>query len=536
MGAPSTMTDLTGAAVLITCRHEAILLLKWLRKSRARAICTSVNAYLILCSEGLRDTAELIDAPLAGDKANEIVLKAERLARKVDADIARCLCDVTGLYISQGWDFWDKLLFAKSLLPVREWLQTQNLTALPERIAFCHFANAQDYHHPSLVRSQLFFTALRQAGKHPVKIPLGFPLTLPHTPEVWRSKYRVSGKYLEGARLLHVPSAFYAQSELVGLYGHEGFLGLESPFYENPILRRRIELDREATAVREWPFDVADARLIYQEFAEATGLAGLEGMSQQLNHWLERLAFQYRAFKMLVMLRDRYGVSLAALADHDGGLFGPLCSAFHGQKEPVTIFPHSTICVGPLPRLDSKVIGVMESLRPLEPFDGACLPSPQLARGSPRPLALGGDFVIVLNEIDDVSGLPVHGLHEMLDFVEALASALAAKGFRPVLRARPSTPVQACRRLEIDTWDGDLGELIGRSAACIGVGQVTSAVARFWSAGVVCLQVQDRELRVHDQYLLPAGGVECFSGRPFMEMLPTLLDFIDGLVTDLTSE
>ena len=527
--------DSTEQVVLITCKHEAILLLKWFKKGQARAVCTSVNAYLLLCAEGLRDRVELIDSPLPGDKANQIVVTAERLARKVDAEIALYLAEVTGQPMAQGWDFWDKLLFAKSLLPVLEWLRANDLRRLPERLVVCQFANAQDYLHPSLIRSQILSDALRRAGKRLVKIPIDFPLTLPHTPGVWRSTYRAPGKYLEGARLVHVPSAFYAQAELVRLYGYEGFLGLESPYYDNPILTRRILLDRDNPSSRVWPFDMDVPRHIYQGFVKELGLAGLGGMSSQLDHWQERLAFQYRAFKMLSMLRERYGVSLAALSDHDAGLFGPLCAAFGGQQEPVAIFPHSTICVGPLPRLACKVTGVMASLRPLEPYDSAPLPAATLTQGAPRRFNAAGAIAIVLNEIDDVSGLPVHGLDDLLDFVEALASALLARGLRPVLRARPSTPVQAHRRLALETWDADLDELVAASAACIGIGQVTSAVSRFWSAGVACAQVQDRELRVHDGYLLPAAGVRCFAGRPFDELLPEVLSFIDGLPAEATT-
>lgn len=527
--------DSTEQVVLITCKHEAILLLKWLKKGQARAVCTSVNAFLLLCAEGLRDRVELIDSPLPGDKANEIAVTAERLARKVDAEIALYLAEVAGQPMAQGWDFWDKLLFAKSLLPVLEWLQTNDLRGLPDRLAVCQFANAQDYFHPSRIRSQIIVDALRQAGTRVAKIPIEFPLFFPHVPGIWRCAYRVSGKFLEHARLVYVPSTFYAQGALSKRYGGEGFLALESPYYETKLHGRRIELDRSNPMARNLPFDADVSRSIYQTFLRELGLAELDGVPLQVDHWVERLAFQFRAFKMLSMLRGKYAVSLAALSDHDGGLFGPVCSAFHDQREPVTIFPHSTICVGPLPRMACEVTGVMASLRPLEPYDSAPLPAATITQGAPRPFDAAGAIAIVLNEIDDVSGLPVHGLDDLLDFVEALASALLARGLRPVLRARPSTPIQAYRKLELETWDADLGELVAVSTACIGIGQVTSAVSRFWSAGVVCAQVQDRELRVHDGYLLPAEGVRCFAGRPFDESLPEVLSFIDSLSVEATT-
>ena len=527
--------DWAGQAVLITCQHDAVLLLKWLKKFHVRAVCTSVNAYLLLCAEGLRNRLELIDSPLPGDKANEIGVTAERLARRVDSEITQCLAETTGLPITQGWDFWDKLLFVKSVLPVVEWLRTHSLQHLPDRLAICFFANTQDYFHPSRIRSQIFADALRRAGKRVAKIPIECPFPPPYIPGVWRSSFRTSAHHLQGSRLVHLPSTFYAQAELAERYGSDEFLALESPFYETVLHGRRIELDRSSPVVRDLPFDANVPRGIYQTFLKELGLAELDGISLQLDHWLERLAFQFRAFKMLAMLREKYGVSLAALSDHDGGLFGPVCSAFHDQSEPITIFPHSTICVGPLPRLPSDVIGVMQSVRPLEPFDGAPLPAPTLVRGSPKAPDAGGKFVIVLNGIDDACGLPVHRLGDLLDFVEALAAALLARGLKPILRARPSTPVQAHRKLGIEIWDGDLGELISGSAACIGVGQVTSALTRFWCAGVPCVHIQDRKLDLYGSYLLPAKGVEWFVGRPFMEALPQVLGFVDGLVASARS-
>lgn len=522
--------DSTEQAVLITCKHEAILLVQWLKKGEARAVCTSVNAYLLLCAEGLRNRLELMDSPLPGNKFSEIVVTAERLARTVDTEISQHLTKVAGQPMAQGWDFWDKLLFAKSLLPIMEWLRTVDLRLLPDRLAVCQFANAQDYFHPSSIRSEIFCEAFKRVGKRLTRIPIEFPLPLPHTAGVWRSIYRASGKHLMGARLVHVPSAFYKVKELAQVYAKEGFLGLESPYYENRVTNKNILLDRKNVANSAWPMDMDVPRCIYGDFAEQLGLSGLRGIQLQLDHWLERLAFQFRAFKMLSILRDKYGVSLAALSDHDGGLFGPACSAFRDQKEVVALLPHSTICVGPLPRLASDAIGVMQSVRPLEPFDGAPLPAPTLVQGPPQACNVDGAFVIVLNEIDDVSGLPAHKLDDLLDFVEALASGLITRGLRPVLRARSSAPVQAVRRLKFEAWDGDLGELVTTAALCIGVGRVTSALTHFWCAGVPCLHVQDRELDPHGSYLLPAKGVECFVGRPFMEALPQVLGFVDGLV------
>ncbi len=524
--------DSSEVQVLITCKHEAVLLLGWLKKTRTRVQCTSANAFLLLCSEGLRDSVDLIDAPLSSDRANDIAVFAEQRAREVDADIARHLADATGRHISQGWDFWDKLLFGKSLLPLLEWLRTYDLHRLPNRLAVCQFANAQDYLHPSLIRSQILTDGLRRAGKRVVKIPIDCPFPPPYVPGVWRSSFRTSAHHLQGARLVHLPSTFYAQADLAERYGGNEFLALESPYYETVLHGRRIELDRSSPVVRDLPFDAEVPRGIYRAFVEELGMAGVEGSVLQVEHWLERLAFQFRAFKMLSLLRGKYGVSLAALSDHDGGLFGPVCSAFYDQREPVAIVPHSTICVGPLPRLASDVIGVMQSVRPLEPFDRAPLPAPTLVQGSPKALDAGGAFVIVLNEIDDVSGLPVHGLSELLDFVEALALGLAARGLRPVLRARPSTPVRVVGRLAIEAWDGDLGELISTAALCIGVGQVTSALTRFWCAGVPCMHVQPGELNVHGNYLLPAKGVECFTGESFMKSLPDVLLYIDRLIAE----
>ena len=523
-------TDTDDLAVLITCKHEAILLLKWLKKSRARTVCTSVNAYLLLQAEGFGETSELIDAPLPGGRAVELVAQAEYLARALDADIARYIGEVVGAPVSQGWDYWDKLLFATSLLPVAEWLRMHDLSGLPERVAVCCFASPQDYFHPSAIRTQLYAEALRRAGKRVVKIPIEYPLGPPHTPGVWQTTYRVSlpARHLKGARLVHVPSAFYAQEALVAMYGVEGFLGLDSPFYENHILLRKVDLDRGDVANRPSLIDMAEPLRLYQAFAEALGFANIDGMPQQLAHWRERLAFQFRAFKMLSLLRDRYGVGLAAISDHDGGLFGPLCSAFREQVEPVRVFPHSTISVGPLPDLASEVIGFMEPLRPLRPFDRATLPVPNLQRGIPRPCSADAAIAIVLNEIDDVSGLPVHSLRALLDFLAALVAGLLVKGLRPLLRARPSTPIRAFCDFDIETWDGDLGELISESAVYVGVGQVTTAVCRFWGAGVVCLHVQEGDLSLQDGYTLPADGVECFVGRPFMESLPEVLACIEG--------
>jgi hypothetical protein len=361
-----------------------------------------------------------------------------------------------------------------------------------------------------------------------VKIPIDCPFPPPYVPGVWRSSFRTSAHHLQGARLVHLPSTFYAQADLAERYGGNEFLALESPYYETVLHGRRIELDRSSPVVRDLPFDAEVPRGIYRAFVEQLGMAGVEGSVLQVEHWLERLAFQFRAFKMLSLLRGKYSVSLAALSDHDGGLFGPVCSAFREQVEPVRVFPHSTISVGPLPDLASEVIGFMEPLRPLRPFDGATLPVPNLQRGIPRPCSADAAIAIVLNEIDDVSGLPVHSLRALLDFLAALVAGLLVKGLRPLLRARPSTPIRAFCDFDIETWDGDLGELISESAVYVGVGQVTTAVCRFWGAGVVCLHVQEGDLSLQDGYTLPADGVECFVGRPFMESLPEVLACIEG--------
>lgn len=511
--------------VFITSNLEAHLLLDRLKRNRVRTVCASTNAYLFLHSKGLGETLELVDDQLPGGTINSILVRTERLARKLDADVARYLSQATGLQISQGWDYWDKWLFASSLLPLARWLEGSDLDFLPDRVAMCQFANPQDYFHPSLLRSQLYADSLARTGKRFVKIPFEFPLGAPHTPEVWRTSYRVSmpAKHLKGARLVHVPSAFYMQAGLSELYGREGFLGLDSPYYENPVLNRRIQLDRSATTIRPQPIEMAHPRRLYQGFVEALGLAHLEGMQRQVDHWLERLAFQYRAFKMLCTLRDRFDVQLEAITDHDGGLFGPLCSAFSAQRDSIKIVPHSTICIGPLPALRSQPFGLMASRRPLETFNGAKATAPNFLRGPEVPVAAGSKVAIVLNEIDGVSGLPVHGFRAMIDFLEGLVAGLSKMGLKPVLRARPRYPVRPFCDFDVDQWDGDLGELISETSLCIGVGQVTTAVARFWRAGVACMHVKDSELCIDEQYLLPGDGVACFVGRPYSEILPDIL-------------
>ncbi|NBU58734.1 MAG: hypothetical protein EBS23_02935 [Betaproteobacteria bacterium] len=477
----------------------------------------------------MRNQIVLLDSPLPVDRLPAIEAKANRLARELDQRVALVLSDRLGTRVAQGWEFWDKLLFAQSLGGLVEWMNTGALAELPSKVAICHFRNPQDYFHPSVIRANIIARALKRAGKEVVRIPLDYPLRLPHRPDVWACSYRVETPrhLLDGARLVHCPSALYAGEQLHRRYGGPGYIDLQSPYYDVELGRQRITLrdPQRPTAGVAVPID--EISHLYASFLQQLGLEQIPGVELQMEHWCQRLRFQMRAFKLLSVLRSRHGVVLEALADHDGGLFGPLCSAFGSQSHPVTVIPHTTVCVGPLPNLPVRTHAWMDALKPYKAFDGGTLPLPDFVQKPAQIAGRGSVVALILNEMDNVGGVAVHGYQSLINFVERLAEALRAGGYHPVLRPRPSSPVHFAHRFEVELHQGDIGTLVARAAVCIGIGQATSAVLKFWRDGVHCLHVQEAGLSVSDEYTLPREGVWISAGKTFAESLPAVLDYVD---------
>jgi len=519
--------------VLLTGRHDAIKLAPWLSGHQGPILCSSPDAFLLMVAVGLGDRASLIDSPLPSDLLPQVESQANALARELDRSMSRVLKVLLGREVSEGWEFWDKLFFAQSLGALAEWMHSGALTQLPNKVAMCHFQNPQDYFHPSVIRANVIAKALKKSGREVARIPLDYPLRLPHRPDVWRCVYRleIPRGALEGARLVHCPSVLYAGQELQKLYSGPGFIDLQSPFYDVEIGRYRIRLCPPEEGDRGLPVPTKEAESLYRAFIGQLGLDSLSGIDSQLDHWQQRLCFQIRAFKMLAMLRSRYGISLEAIADHDGGLFGPLCSAFRGQTQRLTLYPHSTISVGPLPgELPVRTLAWMSALQPYQPFDGGVIPFADFAPNAARPAPAGSTVALVLNEFDNVGGVAVHGYQSLVSFVENLAAALLARGYRPVLRPRPSSPVHLAHSFKIELHEGDLTTLIQRAGVCIGIGQVTTALLKFWREGVHCFHVQEAGLSISDSYTLPREGVGVFAGKPFVDSIEALLDQVDALM------
>jgi hypothetical protein len=496
--------------------------------------CSSQDAYLDLLAKGLDGRLVLLDRPLESEQRWSIETKTCALARELDLHVAMEIASALNDYVSQGWDYWDKVAFAQSLLFLKSSLRPEVLETLPRRIAICSLANFQDYGNSSALTANLVSRALKSSGREVSRLVAGTFGSL-SMPAGWRHTQLALPQDFDrkSAKLIHFPTAFHSKKELEHIYGGPEFLDLQSPFFDVGACRQRITLRRTDIRFRaENTFLIEKCALLYEKFVEQLDLQNLPVINLQIQHWKDRLAFQLHAYRTFRKLRKTDHISLAAMSDHDGGLLGPLCSAFHQQKEVVQVFPHSTICVGPLPDIPCHVESWLDSMEPLPPFGSRDFSASKFSAKNPRRRCGDGLVTIVLNEMDSFGGVPVNGFQSAINFIERFIKGLRSRGLRVALRPRSSSPLHLANRFDAEVYGGELGYLVERSWLCVGIGVVTTALLQFWREGISCIQVQEAKLGVSCKYILPSRGVNCFSGRPYAESLPGVLGYIDELVTN----
>jgi hypothetical protein len=512
---------------IVNC-FEAKILLDMIVSNQLFVVTTSVDSYVLLLNHYRPDRIEFIDLKEEACPLSQISIIADNLAREQDIQTANTLTSLLGWQPATNWEYWDKFYFAASNLSLSRSMQnlTHDFAGCDLMLPFSR--GPQDYYYKGRIGSEIIESNLIRCGAKVHRLETDH--LPPIIPSRWMGSFIIPNhnSVPDNIELIHLPTCWHDRAELKKIYSSDQIYDIESPYHNVTINEKnKIHIDPNRA------INIPDIHLKQLEI-QYHGLLGLFDVSeaalqQQASHWIERHKFQLRALIFFAELRITKNASLKALADHDGGLSGPIAYAFRSQQSTVNIHHHSKFVIGPIPDyFPTRLFKYMQPQQELKDIGNRCAARiPNIIRKN-RKIDRPARVALLFTDFDFPGGAPMESISNLKRYLKQMIELFHKEGMDIIIRPRPGASLEAMLELDCPVWDGDLETLAENSDAVIGLGQASSAIIDFWVAGCICIQVHTSDLNMLNQYSIPKESFYVISGKNALEdpgfLLSTLKD------------
>jgi hypothetical protein len=410
-----------------------------------------------------------------------------------------------------GWDYLNIYFLAYTLIRWSELAPKFSgyIPNDPNGILFPWIDNPQDFYFDSKLQRQILANSLITQNKN-IKAFRVSPKT-PFKPNAYFYEINCDTLTNESA-LCHFPTSFYDAAyhakRIKEKYG-EKIIDIQSPYFDVPILDKRIRIGPsriDVSRIISANFERKIKDINKKLFIEI-GIGACNNFELQHQHLFKRFAFQYDSYKKLE--KKFSNLESLEICCHDTGLSGPLISLSEKFNIKTIVWPHSTFINNPLRSHDNLVLTSCSRV-----------PSPFLSLGlsTHQSLSINKEFksnsyekikhpralMILMNELDDVAGIPLVDFFLYKSFLKELINHFLSKQYKIFLRQKPSHSY-ASLFSEFKNYEssGQLSDYLDRVGVCVSLGTPTTALSKFLLVGKDCLHVQFESMTDVEKYTIP---------------------------------
>jgi hypothetical protein len=517
--------------IFLTNCFEAKILLDLIVSNRLFVVTTSMDALAFLLNNYRAEKIQYIDLKSEVCPISEIVTIADSLARVIDLQTGTIIGSLRGSRVATNWEYWDKFYFICSNIALSRTMQNVSAQFKGSDILLPFPRSSQDYYYKGRIGAEIIESNLIRCGAIVHRLETGH--LPPILPAAWTGSFTIHdmSRTPERIQLVHLPTCWYDRNELQQLYSGDQIFDIDSP-YHNVIVNdvNRISIDPNET------IQIPEIHLKQIE-AQYSGLlrffdASAAALEDQVSRWIDRHKFQLRALMFFEDLRQKKDASLLALAEHDGGLSGPLAYAFRSQESAVNYHHHSKFVVGPIPNFfPARLSKYFDPILELKDLGDRCAArAPNLHRAN-RHNRIPKRVAILFTDWDFPGGSPIESLACLKSYLHQIISNLREDGLEVTLRPRPGTSINAMLEIDCPVWNGDLVSLAEASDVVIGIGSISSAMIEFWTAGCICIQVQTSSLNPHNMASMPKDSFSIVSGKSALKDPNHLLNCLSQIIS-----
>jgi hypothetical protein len=443
----------------------------------------------------------------------EAVIESDMLARIFDYQSSEIRYEnkIIPCYGS-GWDYLNIYFIIYGIIRIKclsDFLARE--VSGGEKIFMFMYNNPPDYYFQNEVSQYFLYNTLKNMYSEVGLINITSPY---YKPNAYSNKIILPEGYFEN--LIHLPTVFYERNRVVQEISKRDIrkIDIESPYWDVPVLNDRARLlepieyksflDNEAK--KNYLIDYKDLlKKLLVKFSIPKDV-----YSRMEVRLLLRSIFQIESYSVLEKAKSISSVKLLDISDHDTGLHGPLMTIAQNREWLVNVEPHSGYVIGPLPFTDnSKSDRIFKPLK----FSSTlrldnCLPNSSYAsekRVTRRFDKNNKNIIIVLNELDDVVGVPHLCLVDLIEGMSFFYETMVGKGYSLRIRHKPSHSYENLIGLNIEKANGSIDDCINWADYYLGIGEPTSLITKFYLNGATCMQISSETIIPSARNYLPEG-------------------------------
>lgn len=396
------------------------------------------------------------------------------------------------------------------------------------------YNNPPDYYFENEVSQYFLYDALKSQYHHIEMIKINSPH---FKPLAYSKKIVVPEGDFENA--VHLPTVFYDQSRIRQEINKRNIqiIDIESPYWDVPICNNRANLLEVIDYKNFLSIDKNKNYIIsYKEiFSELMRQYNIpkEIYSRMEVRLLQRSIFQLESYLALEESNSISSIKALDISDHETGLHGPLMSIAQNRGWSVNVEPHSAYVIGPLPftsRCKSDKI-----FKPLN-FNSTlrvdyCLPNSSYAVEKILTRKFNTNeknILIVLNELDDVVGVPHLSLLDLIEGLSFFQKTIKDKGYSLRIRHKPSHSYENLIGENIEKANGSIEDCIQWAHYYIGIGEPTSLITKFHLNGTICMQISSENIIPSARNYLPED-IFILEKFDYKYLFNCVAQFFDGL-------